>query len=585
MNKRTLNTLIICLLLFIIGLVVYILLFNDEGIEETKTVRLNEVTVNLYVGESKRLTILPSDTNYNELIWESNNDNTIDLSSSGVVKGKSAGTATISVYLSDGTLIDTCLVTVSNKQSGNSTNPVDPTPINPIDPTPVDPVDPTPVNPTPTIPEYVVKFYDASVIETGLTSFTLLGSVDVPVLASSSLNLSPNVLYVASFDYKTVRGINKFNIDLQPDSLPEISLQASTITQHYDWEIISNDNNMRNTKLRFFDSIKEVGERDIIISNVIMGTVRRDTKKKGETIGTMPTPSRSGYTFAGWYTKPIGGTKVSATTVVNDNMTLYPHWEDRIRSLPSEYVVPNDLTVVQNLYTSKTLKYKTIKNKNSEQYYSLIWVENAYKQLNSANNNLRGGQRQALLNTEISSANLKTKGMIATNGSFSISDRSNTPVIATKGNIVTNNRYSSKYAYGTLTLGSDSELKLYSTTDATALSDWLRGVGARNTWAITHFETTNWNGGRADGEDRRTSLCQIDKHNFVLYAGYSLGIGDYMKDLHDRFGCKIVVNLDGGGSTGMYYKTRNMSSVGVIYEYKRSNDCCRVIGDMLYFTE
>lgn len=582
MNKNTLNTLIICLLLFIIGLAVYILLFNNEEIEEIKTVRLNEVTVNLYVGESKRLTILPSDTNYNELIWESNNDNTIDLSSSGVVKGKSAGTATISVYLSDGTLIDTCLVTVSNKQGETTTNP---TPTDPVNPTPVTPVNPTPVKPTPTVPEYTVKFYDASIIETDLTSFTLLGSEDVPRVTSKSLYLSPNVLYVVSFDYKTVRGTNKFNIDLNPDSLPEIALQASTITQHYDWEVISGNSEMKDAKLRFFDNVKDSNERDIIVSNVIMGTVRKDTKKKGDIIGTMPTPARVGYTFAGWYTKPIGGTKISATTVVNENMILYPHWEDRIRFLPSEYVVPSDFTVVTNLYTSNTLKYKTIKHKTSERYYSLIWVQDAYKQLNSANNNLRGGKRQELLNMEITSQNLASKGMIATNGSFSISDRSNTPAIATKGNIVTNNRYSSRYAYGTLTLGSDSELKLYSTTDATALSDWLRGVGARNTWAITHFETTNWNGGRADGEDRRTSLCQIDKHNFVLYAGYSLGIGDYMKELHDRFGCKVVVNLDGGGSTGMYYKTRNMSSVGVIYEYKRSNDCCRVIGDMLYFTE
>ena len=46
------------------------------------------------------------------------------------------------------------------------------------------------------------------------------------------------------------------------------------------------------------------------------------------TYGTLPTPTRTGYTFAGWYTAASGGTKVTNTTVVNtaSNHTLYAHW-------------------------------------------------------------------------------------------------------------------------------------------------------------------------------------------------------------------------------------------------------------------
>ena len=42
--------------------------------------------------------------------------------------------------------------------------------------------------------------------------------------------------------------------------------------------------------------------------------------------GIMETPTRSGYTFDGWYTAVDGGSKVETSTVINGNMTLYAHW-------------------------------------------------------------------------------------------------------------------------------------------------------------------------------------------------------------------------------------------------------------------
>mgnify|MGYP000408795049 FL=1 len=47
-------------------------------------------------------------------------------------------------------------------------------------------------------------------------------------------------------------------------------------------------------------------------------------------IGTMATqpmnPTRSGYTFQGWYTAKNGGTKYDFSQTVNGDMTLYAHW-------------------------------------------------------------------------------------------------------------------------------------------------------------------------------------------------------------------------------------------------------------------
>lgn len=51
---------------------------------------------------------------------------------------------------------------------------------------------------------------------------------------------------------------------------------------------------------------------------------------------TLPTPTRSGYTFNGWYTAATGGTQVSSPYEPDANVTLYAHWtQDKVRTLKS----------------------------------------------------------------------------------------------------------------------------------------------------------------------------------------------------------------------------------------------------------
>lgn len=49
------------------------------------------------------------------------------------------------------------------------------------------------------------------------------------------------------------------------------------------------------------------------------------------TYGTLPTPTRGGYTFAGWYTAASGGTQVTSSTKVTtaSNHSIYAHWSAR----------------------------------------------------------------------------------------------------------------------------------------------------------------------------------------------------------------------------------------------------------------
>ena len=50
------------------------------------------------------------------------------------------------------------------------------------------------------------------------------------------------------------------------------------------------------------------------------------TVKSGSEIGALPTPTRNGYSFAGWYTSVSGGSQISSSTTISGNVTYYAHW-------------------------------------------------------------------------------------------------------------------------------------------------------------------------------------------------------------------------------------------------------------------
>ncbi|MBQ7681816.1 MAG: InlB B-repeat-containing protein [Oscillibacter sp.] len=54
------------------------------------------------------------------------------------------------------------------------------------------------------------------------------------------------------------------------------------------------------------------------------------TVRNGETYGTLPTATRSGFAFDGWYTAASGGERITpeSTVSLSDNQTLYAHWRE-----------------------------------------------------------------------------------------------------------------------------------------------------------------------------------------------------------------------------------------------------------------
>lgn len=67
------------------------------------------------------------------------------------------------------------------------------------------------------------------------------------------------------------------------------------------------------------------------------GSVSQTSKtvRYSQDYGTLPTPTREGYTFDGWYTSATGGTLITSTSTVNtgSNHTLYAHWTATVRTI------------------------------------------------------------------------------------------------------------------------------------------------------------------------------------------------------------------------------------------------------------
>jgi uncharacterized repeat protein (TIGR02543 family) len=59
----------------------------------------------------------------------------------------------------------------------------------------------------------------------------------------------------------------------------------------------------------------------------------------GKAIGTLPTATRAGYIFAGWWTEETGGTEITAATVPSANVTYFAHWTENLSETPTTFKV------------------------------------------------------------------------------------------------------------------------------------------------------------------------------------------------------------------------------------------------------
>lgn len=119
------------------------------------------------------------------------------------------------------------------------------------------------------------------------------------------------------------------------------------------------------TKLSFTAKYTDTVKRVRIVFAPNGGRVSSGSKTVicGKTYGTLPTPTRRGYTFAGWYTAKSGGSRIGSSSVVRTtrNQTLYARWKlvkykiqyrlgkgTNSRSNPAGYTVRSRTIVLKN---------------------------------------------------------------------------------------------------------------------------------------------------------------------------------------------------------------------------------------------
>lgn len=119
------------------------------------------------------------------------------------------------------------------------------------------------------------------------------------------------------------------------------------------------------TKLSFTAKYTDTVKRVRIVFAPNGGRVSSGSKTVicGKTYGTLPTPTRRGYTFAGWHTAKSGGSRIGSSSVVRTtrNQTLYARWKlvkykiqyrlgkgKNSRSNPAGYTVTSRTIVLKN---------------------------------------------------------------------------------------------------------------------------------------------------------------------------------------------------------------------------------------------
>ena len=109
-------------------------------------------------------------------------------------------------------------------------------------------------------------------------------------------------------------------------SSPSLTTEWQTIS----YEFTAAENSV--TSFIFYDwSVKDF-DNTLQVGNIFLQKGSYDnysnvTLKEYDSLGNMPSPTRSGYTFDGWYTEALGGIKVDKNTIVTENTTYYAHWQ------------------------------------------------------------------------------------------------------------------------------------------------------------------------------------------------------------------------------------------------------------------
>ena len=609
MKKDKFNIILIILLAIIIGLGLYILLFNRVKVS---SISVTNKGMSIFVGESKKVevNIEPMEAKDKPLTYISSDENIAKVDELGNITGINDGLAIITVKDKDSNISDSLMVRIINKEAE------------------------------------ILEFYEKDV-EIRINESRELGIVINPIELKELISWTSSDERIVTVDNKgNITGLSNgkaivkaiygdkealinVKVVLPVDSVDiEEKNVVLDINKTYELKPIILPETVSNQELTWVSSNPDIAtvENNIVTgisegTSLITGTidgkmVNVEVKviipvesitlnktsinmKKGESIDLVATinPSNATNTDIIWTSsnpkivkvdngKVTGlGTGIITITATIDGVSA----KCEVTSIGD--VITNKNFPGYNLvdqYNSETLKYRIMKN--GRNYYSIIWVMDANKQWNSALPRVGTRYKPAdILSMEIKNNGYANKGMIATNGSAfwdNWGDAPTTPFLINKGKIILDIKNTNYIrSYGFVGITKDGDLKLYNAFTQNnygsnmAKRQTILDDGVRNNFTVFN-ELLSPKGEllKSNIIIKYTGLCQVDANNYVIYSGETLTLTNTAMTLKKDFNCKSVYRFDGGGSTAFYYKKNNSATPTSI----RSG---RDLPDMMYFVE
>lgn len=147
--------------------------------------------------------------------------------------------------------------------------------------------------------------------------------------------------------------------------------------------------------------------------------VSQITREENKAIGTLPTTTKSGYMFDGWFSDSAKTVSVTGTELVTNNMTLYAKWiENRAYFLDARDKTVNSNQFEYDYDLSVTTKYSSINGPSAVMNGTVKYNENQansyYKSQTNSGALLFDGQTHTIkTGTELSEFKVKPDGRLS----------------------------------------------------------------------------------------------------------------------------------------------------------------------------
>ena len=172
------------------------------------------------------------------------------------------------------------------------------------------------------------KTITCSIGKAATTSITL--SNKTTSYTGSNINFANSDVTIKGVNNETVKDSNaKYTFTYYSDSSCKTTITTyKNVGTYYGNVTVSNLSNYNDGTSNC--AKLSITNKSVLTYNPNGGTVNPTSKEieTGKSYGTLPTPTRTGYTFNGWYTAASGGTKIESSTKVTNtnNHTIYAHW-------------------------------------------------------------------------------------------------------------------------------------------------------------------------------------------------------------------------------------------------------------------